>query len=72
VKGKTIGEVFNEGRGPGVEINELDELMLATEVKTIGQTVSVPRADYYHDALFGLREQVFVKYSLSSLEREGL
>lgn len=78
VKGKTIGEVFNEGRGPGVEIAELDELMLATEVKTIrANGIRFLGADYYDDALFGLREQVFVKYSLSDLsnvrvyDREG-
>ncbi|MBP7527561.1 MAG: transposase [Syntrophorhabdaceae bacterium] len=68
VKGKTIGEVFNEGRGPGVDVTELDELMLATEVKTIrANGIRFLGADYYDDALFGLREQVFVKYSLSDL-----
>lgn len=68
VKGKTIGEVFNEGRGPGVDVSELDELMLATEVKTIrANGIRFLGADYYDDALFGLREQVFVKYSLSDL-----
>jgi len=79
VKGKTIGEVFAEGRGPGVEIAELDELMLATEVKTIrANGIRFLGADYYNDALFGLREQVFVKYSLSDLsnvrvyDRQGI
>jgi len=68
VKGKTIGEVFQEGRGPGVDVSELDELMLATEVKTIrANGIRFLGADYYDDALFGLREQVFVKYSLSDL-----
>ncbi len=68
VSGKTIGEVFNEGRGPGVNVNDLDELMLATEVKTIrANGIRFLGADYYDDALFGLREQVFVKYSLSDL-----
>ena len=68
VKGKTIGEVFNEGRGPGVDVTELDELMLATEVKTIrANGIRFLGADYYDDALFGLRERAFVKYSLSDL-----
>jgi len=78
VKGKTIGEVFNEGRGPGVNIDELDELMMATEIKTIrANGIRFLGADYYDDALFGLRESVFIKYSLSNLsfikvyDREG-
>ena len=49
VKGKTISRCFREGRGPGVDVGELDELMMATEVKTIrASTITFLGADYYH------------------------
>ncbi len=68
VKGKTIGEVFREGQGPGVNIAELDELMLATEVKTVrAGTITFLSGDYEHENLFGLHESVYVKYSLFDL-----
>jgi hypothetical protein len=68
VKGKTIGEVFQEGQGPGVDVGELDELMLATEVKTIrAGTITFLSGDYEHENLFGLHEAVFIKYSLFDL-----
>ena len=70
VKGKTIGEVFNEGKGSGVDINTLDDLMMAAVVKTIGRNgIRFLKADYYNDCLYGLRGRVIVKYSLSDLSR---
>ena len=35
VEGKTIGEVINAGRGEGINIKTLDDLMMAREVKNI-------------------------------------
>ncbi len=68
IKGKTIGEVFKEGRGPGVDLAALDDLMLAHEIKTIGpRGVRFLGADYYDDAFVGLREKVVVKYSITDL-----
>lgn len=68
IKGKTIGQVFNEGKGPGVDIEVLDDLMLAHEVKTIGpRGVRFLGADYYDDALYGLREKTIIKYSITDL-----
>ncbi len=68
IKGKTIGQVFNEGRGPGVDIAALDDLMLTHEVKTIGpRGVRFLGADYYDDALYGLREKTIIKYSITDL-----
>ena len=52
------------------EINprELDDLMLAQEVKTItSQGIRFLRSDYYNDALYGLRQKVIIKYSLFDL-----
>jgi putative transposase len=68
IKGKTIGEVFNEGRGPGVDPAALDDLMLSHEVKTIGPNgIRFLGADYYDDALVGLRERAIIKYSITDL-----
>lgn len=68
VKGKTIGEVFNEGKGPGVEINELDDLMMDITIKNIRRNgITFLNADYYDDNLYGLREQVMIRYSLFDL-----
>src|SRR5574344_2637337 len=68
VKGKTIGEVFNSGKGDGVNISELDDLMMAVEIKNIGRNgVRFLKADYYNDCLYGLKGRVLIKYSLSDL-----
>jgi putative transposase len=68
VPGKAIGEVFNEGKGPGVDVAELDELLLATELKTIqAGCIRVFGAEYEHENLFGLHESVYIKYSLFDL-----
>ncbi|MBI5205093.1 MAG: Mu transposase C-terminal domain-containing protein [Nitrospirae bacterium] len=68
VKGKPIGEVFSEGKGPGVEINELDDLMMDVTIKNIRRNgITFLNADYYDDNLYGLREQVMIRYSLFDL-----
>ncbi len=68
VKGKTIGQVFEEGRGAGVDQDALDELMMATETREIrGSKIHFLGADYCDDNLYGLREKAFIKYSLFNL-----
>ncbi|HBE45712.1 MAG TPA: hypothetical protein DDW17_09820 [Deltaproteobacteria bacterium] len=68
VKGKTIGEVFDEGIGSGVDSHELDDLMMSTKITNIRQRgIRFLNADYYDDALYGLREQVIIRYSLFDL-----
>lgn len=52
------------------EINEqlLDDLMMAQEIKTItSQGIRFLKADYFDDALYGLRQKVMIKYSLFDL-----
>lgn len=69
-KGKTIGEVFEEGKGNGVNINELDDLMLHTQIKTINRNgIRFLKADYFNEALYGLQSRVIIKYSLSDLTK---
>ncbi len=68
VKGKTVKEVFDEGKGPGIDINELDDLMMATETRMIRQNgIRFLNADYYNDNLFGMKEKVIVKYSFRDI-----
>lgn len=68
VNGKTKGEVLNEGRGSGVDINLLDDLMMEEKISTINRNgIRFLRAEYWNEALFALREQVIIKYSLFDL-----
>ncbi|MFZ5764164.1 MAG: Mu transposase C-terminal domain-containing protein [Thermodesulfobacteriota bacterium] len=58
-------DVFNEGRGPGVDRDELRELMMDAVVKRIGQDgIRLFNEEYYHPALYGRRDQVKVRYDL--------
>src|SRR5574344_2186379 len=67
-KSKTIKEML-----AGIEkqeINEqlLDDFMMAQEIKTItSQGIRFLKADYFNDALYGLRQKVMIKYSLFDL-----
>lgn len=67
-RGKTIGEVFKQGRGKGVDIDTLDELMLKTEYKQVGRNgIRLMGADYYHEHLYAYRQKVQVRYSLHDM-----
>lgn len=68
VKGKSIGAVFDEGKGTGVDINELDDLMMDWQIKDIRRNgIRFLGQDYYDDNLYGLREEVAIRYSLFDL-----
>lgn len=68
VEGKTIGEVLNSGKGEGVNIETLDDLMMVREIKNINRNgISFLNHDYFHEALFGYRQKVIIKYSLFDL-----
>jgi putative transposase len=68
VKGKSIGEVFNEGRGQGVDIAELDDLMMDMKITNISRNgIRFLNQHYYDDNLYNLREQVIIRYSLFDL-----
>lgn len=79
VKGQTIGEVFDEGKqtnpsqsplnlrgeAGGVISSELDDLMMAVKKSTLTRNgIRFLDADYYDDNLYGLREEVMIRYSL--------
>lgn len=70
MKGKTIGEVLEEGKGSGVDLAKLDDLMLSCEIKNIHRNgIRFLKADYYNDCLYGLKGRVIIKYSLSDLTK---
>lgn len=67
-KSKTIKEMLDGIERQEINIRELDDLMLAQEVKTItSQGIRFLKSDYYNDALYGLRQKVIIKYSLFDL-----
>ena len=70
VKGKTIGEVFESGKGSGIDLEKLDDSMMSKEIKTINRNgIRFLNADYYNDCLYGLKERVQIKYSLLDLTK---
>lgn len=67
-KTKTIKEMIDSIERQEINLRELDDLMLAQEVKTItSQGIRFLKSDYYNDALYGLRQKVIIKYSLFDL-----
>ena len=69
-KGKTIGEVFNEGRGEGVNIEKLDDLMMAQEERKICRNgVRMFNTYYWHKDLYTIDDTVIVKYSLLDITK---
>lgn len=65
---KTIQEMLNSIDKQEINPRELDDLMLAQEVKTItSQGIRFLKSDYYNDALYGLRQKVIIRYSLFDL-----
>lgn len=70
VKGKTIVEVFESGKGSGIDLEKLDDLMMSKEIRTINRDgIRFLNADYYNDCLYGLKERVQIKYSLLDLTK---
>ena len=65
---KTIAEVLEERKRQNVDINQLDDLMLATEVKTIQRNgIRFLNCDYFDERLYGFKNRVLIKYSLFDL-----
>lgn len=78
VPGKTIAEVLSEAgvgnsssdtvKKQDINEQELDDLMMAQEIKNIRRNgIRFLKADYFDDALYGVREKAIIKYSLFDL-----
>lgn len=64
----TIAEVLENRKKQNIDKNLLDDLMLATEVKTIQRNgVRFLNCDYFDERLYGLRGKILVKYNLFDL-----
>jgi len=67
---RSIKEVFDSRDKQNIDINKLDELMMAHEVKTINRNgIRFLNTDYNNDALYGLKDRVMIRYSLFDLSR---
>ncbi len=65
---KTITEVLEERKRQNININLLDDLMLATEVKTIQRNgIRFLNCDYFDERLYGFKSKVLIKYNLFDL-----
>ena len=65
---KTIAEVLFERKRQNIDINILDDLMLATEVKTIQRNgIRFLNCDYFDERLYGFKSKVLIKYNLFDL-----
>ena len=65
---KTIAEVLYERKRQNIDINTLDDLMLATEVKTIQRNgIRFLNCDYFDERLYGFKSKVLIKYNLFDL-----
>ena len=64
----TIAEVLENRKKQNIDKSLLDDLMLATEVKTIQRNgVRFLNCDYFDERLYGLRGKVLIKYNLFDL-----
>ena len=65
---KTIAEVLSERKRQNVDIINLDDLMLVTEVKTIQRNgIRFLNCDYFDERLYGFKSKVLIKYNLFDL-----
>jgi putative transposase len=63
-------DIFNEGKGPGVDPNELTYLMMDREIKNIHRNgITWLGWHWYNEALYGLKDKVVIRYSLSDLSQ---
>src|SRR5574344_1697674 len=65
---KTIAEILENRKRQNINIDTLDDLMLATEVKTIQRNgIRFLNCDYFDERLYGFKNKVLIKYNLFDL-----
>jgi hypothetical protein len=70
LKEQTPREIFESGKGPGVDPGKLTYLMMPREIKHIGRNgIDLFGCYWYDEALYGLRDHVLIKYSVSDLSQ---
>lgn len=72
--GMTRQEVLNNRVQQDIDINRLDELMMATEIRTIRKNgVTLLKSEYFHDTLYPFNNiKVQVRYSLFDLSKVNI
>jgi putative transposase len=69
-KNQTAKELFEPGRGPGIDPKALCFLMLKAEVKGVRRArLTFDGFDYTGDCLYGIKQRVIVRYSYSDRSR---
>lgn len=67
---QSVGEVFNEGKGDGINPQMLDELMMASNIRVVKRSViRILGLEYSSAKLWGISGKVLVKYSLFDLSQ---
>jgi putative transposase len=70
LQGQTPREIFNAGKGQGVDPGKLYNQMLDIKIKNIHRNgFTLFGCDWYDDALYGYREPVIIKYSFFDLSQ---
>ena len=65
---KTIAEVLEERKRQNIDIKQLDDLMLVTEVKTIQRNgIRFFNCNYFDERLYGFKSKILIKYNLFNL-----
>jgi putative transposase len=66
VKGQTVKQVFEAGKGPGLDVAELDDLMMSAKITKVYQNgIRIWGEYYWHESLYGKKwEEVIVRYSI--------
>lgn len=67
---KTINDIFEEGKGSGINVNMLDELMMKSEIRTVKRnTIKFFGYEYTSNDLYGIKDKVYIKYSLFDISK---
>jgi putative transposase len=65
LKGQKPGDVWAAGKGPGVDEEQLRDLMMTEEIKHVHRNgITLFGQHYYDDALYGYRSPVLVRYDI--------
>jgi len=63
-------EIWESGKGPGVDPEALVYLMMSMEILTVHRNgVTFMGRHYYDEALYGLRDRVMIRYDMEDLSR---
>ncbi len=63
-------DIFNEGKGPGVDPLRLTYLMMDRKIKTVHRNgVTWLGWHWYNEVLYGLKDKVVIRYSYSDLSQ---